>query len=375
MRSNRKVRRDRTQCLGDKMRKSLTSAAVLFGLSASLVVGATLPAIAATTLVGNGSSFQDDFQQKCITKFNADNKTGGGKKLNISATYSKSSSGEGRAALNGGTAVFAGADSTGEEISVANSVYIPIAAAPVAFFFNLKTAKGAAVTGLNLDSLTLSKIFRGDIRYWDDSAIKGQNKAVALPHNSISVQYRSGDSGTSKNMFKFFNATAAANSWGTSDGYWATQNKGTVVGTSNNGGSALVDNVVATDNSIGYADLSDVDSSLKLVALKNAKGAYVKPTAAAATAFLKGAGVLTENGTYSGTYAIDWTTQVTGAYQFTILTYMVGSKANTPNNDLKAYATYMIKNCSSNPAGIGAPGFVTPGATVLSKATAQIAKL
>jgi len=359
------------------MRKSLTSAAVLFGLSASLVAGATLPAIAATTLVGNGSSFQDDFQQKCITKFNADNKTGGGKKLGITVTYTKSSSGTGRLALAGGTAAFAGADSTGTEVSTANSVYIPIAAAPVAFFFNLKTAKGAAVTGLNLDSLTLSKIFRGDITFWDDAAIKTQNKAVALPHNSISVQYRSGDSGTSKNMFKFFNATAAASSWGTGDGIWANGNKGTVVGTSNSGGSALVANVVATDNAIGYADLSDVTSSLtslKLVALKNAKGAYVKPTAAAATAFLKGAGVLTENGTYSGTYAIDWTTQVTGAYQFTILTYMVGSKANT-NTDLKAYATYMIKNCSANPAGIGAPGFVTPGATVLSKATDQIAKL
>lgn len=357
------------------MRKSLTSAAVLFGLSASLVAGATLPAIAATTLVGNGSSFQDDFQQKCITKFNADTKTGGGKKLGITVTYTKSSSGTGRAALAGGTAAFAGADSTGTEVSAANSVYIPIAAAPVAFFFNLKTSKGAAVTGLNLDSATLSSIFRGDIRYWDDSAIKNQNKAVSLPHNLISVQYRQGDSGTSKNMFKYFNATSGNSSaWGTSTGVWADQNKGTVVGTSNNGGPALVTSVTQTDNSIGYADLSDVTSSLKMVALKNAKGAYVKPTAAAATAFLKGAGVLTENGTYSGTYAIDWTTQVTGAYQFTILTYMVGSKANS-NSDLKAYATYMIKNCSANPAGIGAPGFVTPGATVLAKATAQIAKL
>lgn len=360
------------------MRKSLTSAAVLFGLSASLVAGATLPAIAATTLVGNGSSFQDDFQQKCINKFNADTKTGGGKKLGITVTYTKSSSGTGRAALANGSAAFAGADSTGTEVTAANSVYIPIAAAPVAFFFNLKTSKGAAVTGLNLDSATLSSIFRGDIRYWDDNAIKTQNKAVSLPHNQISVQYRQGDSGTSKNMFKFFNATASsAGSWGTSTGVWADQNKGTVVGTSNNGGSALVSSVVATDNSIGYADLSDVMSAtsvLKLVALKNAKGAYVKPTSAAATAFLKGAGVLTENGTYSGTYAIDWTTQVTGAYQFTILTYMVGSKANS-NNDLKAYATYMIKNCSANPAGIGAPGFVTPGSTVLTKATAQIAKL
>ena len=369
------------------MRKSLTSAAVLLGLSASIVAGASAPATATVTyaasIVGNGSSFQDDFQQSCKNAFNADTKTGGGKALGITASYTKSSSGDGRTALNAGTADFAGTDSTGDvstTLTSANSVYIPIAAAPVAFFFNLKTAGGTVISGLNLDSITLSKIFRGDITYWDNAAIKSQNATVALPHNLISVQYRSGDSGTSKNMFKFFNATAAASSWNTGDGIWANGNKGAVVGTSNSGGSALVANVVATANSIGYADLSDVSSTLKLVALKNAKGAYVKPTAAAATAFISGTGVLNEDATYKGVYAIDWTKQITGAYQFTILTYMMaktsGAGFDAPHNaSVKAYATYVVKNCTSNPAGKGSPGFVSPGATVIAKANAQIAKL
>jgi len=366
------------------MRKSITSAAVLFGLTASVIVGASAPAnaVAATNIVGNGSSFQDDFQQHCITKFNADTTATGGKTLNIVASYTKSSSGDGRTALGAGNADFAGSDSEGTAtgLTASNSVYIPIAAAPVAFFFNLKNG-ATVISGLNLDSATLSKIFRGDITKWNDAAIKALNASVSLPNSTISVQYRQGDSGTSKNLFKFFNATSGNSSaWTTTNGIWTTGNKGTVVGTSNNGGAALVANVAATPNSIGYADLSDVTTSVKLVALKNGAGAYVKPTAAAATAYIKGTGVLTANVTYAGVYTLDWTKNIAGAYQFTILTYMIAKTSGTgydaPHNAaVKAYAKYMIAKCSNNPAGISAPGFVTPGTTVLGVATTQANKL
>ena len=384
------------------MRKQISSALVLCGLMVSTLVA---PAFATTAgydgeIKGTGASFQNDFQQACLTKFNSESKVNGGKNLGVRVSYTMSDSGAGRTDVANGTSDFAGSDSSGEPTSTNNGkmlkadhIYIPIAGAPVAFFFNVK-AKGSnttRITGLKLNASVLSLIFRGDITAWDDSRIKDLNSTVAskLPSTSIIVNYRAGDSGTSKNLFKFFNKMNGGTTWGDADGVWATGMKSTtIVGNSNVGGQNLVNSVAATNGSIGYADLSDTTGkTISMVSLYNPNGAgYVLPSGANATKFLNG----TVGGTspvsptsgYDGNYTIDWSKATSGSYPFTILTYLFVAKPSSSwgnptatRASVKAYATYVVKTCSSNPAGIGQSGFVKPGTVPYNKALAQLALL
>jgi len=385
------------------MRKQISSALILCGLMVSTLVAPAFATTAAgydNAIFGAGSSFQDDFEQGCLTKFNNESKVGGGKNLGVTVTYNKSDSGSGRTAVANGTVDFAGSDSSGEPASTnngsmlkADQIYIPIAAAPVAFFFNVKAKNSSTtrITGLKLNASVLSQIFRGSITTWDDQAIKDLNSTVAskLPSTSIIVNYRSGDSGTSKNMFKFFNKMNGGSTWGDADGYWSTGMKTTpIVGNSNAGGKILVDSVAATNGSIGYADLSDtVGKTVSMVSLYNPNGAgYVLPSGANATKFINGTwngdSPVSPTSGYDGNYTIDYTKAASGSYPFTILTYLFVAKPSsswgnpsTTRASVKAYATYMVKTCSSNPAGIGQAGFVKPGTVPYAKALDQLTKL
>jgi phosphate transport system substrate-binding protein len=396
------------------MRKQLSSSLVLTGL---LVGSLVAPALATTagysaTIAGSGASFQDDFEQACARNFNTINKAGTGKALGITVSYTKSDSGSGRTDVANGASDFAGSDSTGEptttvgsnKLTKGNQLYIPVAAAPAAFFFNVQAKNSSAkITGLNLKSDVLSKIFKGQITFWDDAQIKATNSASQnkLPHTAIIVNYRQGDSGTSKNLVKFFNKmngvssaptgsfSASTVGWAES-GTWETAIGGAnnVVGNSNNGGQALVNNVVATSGSIGYADLSDtVGKSIGIVSLWNPNGAsYVIPSGANATKFLNGTGNYTTvaaDANYDGAFTISWDKAQSGSYPFTVITYLMVPKktagtfalSSTKQLSVKAYATYMVNNCSNNPAGIGQSGFVKPGDVAYAKAKNQLANL
>src|SRR6188508_237032 len=51
-------------------------------------------------------------------------------------------------------------------------------------------------TPLKLDGQTLANIYLGNIKKWDDAAIKALNSGVSLPNKDIQVVYRSDSSGT-----------------------------------------------------------------------------------------------------------------------------------------------------------------------------------
>jgi phosphate transport system substrate-binding protein len=88
--------------------------------------------------------------------------------------------------------------------------YVPDVAGAIAIMYNVNDRGGNKVKSLHLDQRTISRIFTGNIEFWDDPAIYGTNggKKFALPHERIRVVYRTGRSGTTALFYDFVREAA-----------------------------------------------------------------------------------------------------------------------------------------------------------------------
>ena len=135
---------------------------------------------------------------------------------------------------------------------------------------------------LNLDASTISKIFRGEIRSWQDPALTALNPKVQLLDLPITAVARSDDSGTTENFTEYLHSVAPDawpdapdGSWPASSGIEHAQ-----------GNTGVVTTVTRTVGAIAYADDSLVDESLGKARLK-VGASYVQvsgPAAARAVA-------------------------------------------------------------------------------------------
>jgi phosphate transport system substrate-binding protein len=315
---------------------------IISGLAA-IAVAATTIALAPTanasgvTIDGSGSSFAGNFMTKCIASYHAS--TGN------TVNYTAGGSGGGRTAYANNTVDFAVSDvpyqaSDSAKPADGSYLYVPLTGGPVAIAFNV-----SGVTSLKLTPVVLSKIFKGTITSWSDTAIVDLNKsakAKLTAAGAISVIRRGTKSGTTQNVQAYLHAVADS-SWPAADGNWQG-----VTGTSAANSGALVDAVKSTRSSIGYADLSDtVGNSLHFVALANAKGKFIKPSAKAGAKFLA---AQADPGT-NGIVNLNFTKKITGAYQLTIMTYLIAPKSATGKSaTVRSFAQYAVKTCSNAPA-------------------------
>ena len=362
--------------------KKIGLKATTVALALGLAVSGMSPAAAAGQLNGGGASFQADFQNKCLTRFNAQTSA---LRSGITVGYTGGSSGTGRSNLGSGSYKFAGSDSLGIKsgLTAANSVYFPVAAAPLAIIINLNSSAGRKITGLKLDSATLSNILRGNITTWNHADIVALNRGVLLPSTAITVVSRSGSSGSTGNLKGYLAQNNPSHGWTAFDETNSTFATGTTAASS----PAMVSAVALASGRIGYADLSDVTTTVVKVSLKNKAGAFVLPSATAAANYIKASGVLTEspnmvdvNGDKitdnGGIYSVDFTRNVTGAYQLSFITYMVGKKGQGDTNaDVRVYANYVLNKCAANPSSITATGYTTIGTVLINKAKLQVAKI
>ena len=127
---------------------------------------------------------------------------------------------------------------------------------------------------LKLDSESLCKIFLGEIKYWDDARIKGINQGTNLPHNEITVVYRSDGSGTTAIYTQYLAETCPA--WKSRVGSGkAVKFPAGIGGKGNEGVANYVKRMV---NSIGYVEFAYAKQN-KLIStqLRNAAGNFVLP--------------------------------------------------------------------------------------------------
>jgi phosphate transport system substrate-binding protein len=129
-----------------------------------------------------------------------------------------------------------------------------------------------------LDGDTLAKIYLGEIKKWNDPAIKKLNPKVALPNMSILVVHRSDGSGTT---FNFTNYLGKVNpEWQSKVGSDTAVSWPTGIGGKGNAGVAA--SVQQTVGSIGYVEYAyAMESKMVYTDMINADGKRIVPTMAA----------------------------------------------------------------------------------------------
>jgi phosphate transport system substrate-binding protein len=226
------------------------------------------------TLNASGSTFQTNFQQAAIASFKSTNP-------GITVNYGGGGSGKGRTDLASGTVNFAGSDSPIPSKEAGNFtgktvLYFPVQIGPIAMAYNL-----SGVSTLKLDPTVLANIFQGNIKTWNDPAIKALNSGVSLPSTPITLVVRSDSSGTTQNFSEFL-VEAAGSAWklgSSSTIKWPSSAHAA------SGGSGVAQAVKSTPGAIGYVDDSTAKASgLGAASVKNKDGNYVAPSTSSATA-------------------------------------------------------------------------------------------
>ncbi|MDQ6772210.1 MAG: phosphate ABC transporter substrate-binding protein PstS, partial [Candidatus Dormibacteraeota bacterium] len=142
------------------------------------------------------------------------------------------------------------------------------------------------VDKVKLDGPTLSDIYLGKVKKWNDPEITAQNSGANLPGTAITVVHRSDGSGTSYAFTDYLSKVSP--DWKTKVGVGKAVQWPAGVGGNGNAGVGQL--VKTTDGAIGYVELAYViQSKLQMAYLKNTAGKYLQATQAGATAAAAGA--------------------------------------------------------------------------------------
>jgi phosphate transport system substrate-binding protein len=159
---------------------------------------------------------------------------------------------------------------------------------------HIPTCSGAVVVAFNLPGISeikmtpelLVDILLGEIKNWDNPALKKLNPAVKFPNKAITVVYRSDGSGTT-NMFTDY-LTKVSKEWKTKVGVGKSVKWPVGIGAKGNPGVAGT--IHQTVGSIGYVG-SEYAFAEKIssVALRNQAGKFIKASIASISAAGKSA--------------------------------------------------------------------------------------
>jgi phosphate transport system substrate-binding protein len=267
------------------IRSIALAAAVAVGLAGS----ATL-ALAAD-ISGAGATFPYPVYAKWADAYKKETGTG----LN----YQSIGSGGGIKQIQNKTVTFGATDAPlkGEDLDKWGLVQFPMVMGGIVPVVNLDGVKAG---DLVIDGPTLAKIFLGEIKSWDDAAIKKLNPSAKLPNQAIAVVHRSDGSGTTFNFATYLADVSA--DWKSKVGVNTSVEWPVGIGAKGNEGVA--NNVAQTKGSIGYVEYAyALQNKLTNTKMVNKAGKTVAPTsesfqAAAANANWKsqpGYGVILAN--------------------------------------------------------------------------------
>jgi phosphate transport system substrate-binding protein len=131
---------------------------------------------------------------------------------------------------------------------------------------------------LVIDGPTLAKIFLGEIKSWDDAAIKALNPNAKLPAQAIAVVHRSDGSGTTFNFAYYLGQVSP--DWKSKVG--ANTSVEWPVGIGAKGNEGVSNNVAQTKGAIGYVEYAyALQNKLTYTKMINKDGKAVSPTAEA----------------------------------------------------------------------------------------------
>jgi phosphate transport system substrate-binding protein len=320
------------------------------------------------TVAGGGSSAQEKAQESWRAGFGQDNS-------GVTLTYDSVGSGTGRSNFISGAYKYAGSDSamTSDEITQATKacggdpVEFPVFISPIDVAFNLK-----GVDSLNLDAATVAGIFKGDIKTWDDPAIKALNPDAKLPSTAISPVHRSDSSGTTDNFTDYLHQAAPS--------VWTDEHSSdwpSTKGESAEGTSGVVGAVQGGDGTIGYIDDSGVEGTKLSVAKIKVGSSFVTPSADGAAAGLAASELVSGTPATVMQYDINRTTTDPKTYPIFMASYEIACQSYSDANTgavVKAFLTYITSDNGQKAAAANAYSAPLPS-DVASQEAAIIAKI
>ena len=245
----------------------------LIGLCA---IPATLAAQADVT--GAGATFPYPIYSKWFADYAA--KTG------VKINYQAIGSGGGIRQLSDGTVDFGASDSpmTDGELQKAKGgrvLHFPTVIGAVAVVYNVP----GITEPLKLDGGTLSDIFLGKVRKWNDGKIAKLNPGVSLPARDILVVHRSDGSGTTYIFTDFL--SSVNKEWLAGPG--RSKEVAWPIGLGGKGNDGVAGQVKQIPGAIGYVELAYArQNKLPFASIKNPAGAFVAPSVESATAAAEG---------------------------------------------------------------------------------------
>src|SRR6516164_6666384 len=235
--------------------------------AAGALAAASTMAASATDISGAGATFPYPIYAKWADAYKT--------KTNIGLNYQSIGSGGGIKQIEANTVTFGASDMPlkAEDLTKHGLVQFPTVMGGVVPVVNLD---GVAAGELVLDGPTLAKIFMGEIKTWDDPAIKKLNPSAKLTSQAIAVVHRADGSGSTFIFTDYLSKVSAE---------WKAKVKsGTAVewptGTGAKGNEGVSGTIGQIKGSIGYVEYFYAKQN-KLIYTKvvNKEGKAVAPTA------------------------------------------------------------------------------------------------
>jgi phosphate transport system substrate-binding protein len=235
---------------------------------AGLLAATLLPAFA-MDISGAGATFPYPIYAKWADAYK--------KETGVGLNYQSIGSGGGIKQIEARTVTFGATDAplSGADLDKNGLAQFPMVMGGIVPVVNLE---GVAAGELQLDGVTLAKIFLGEIKTWDDPAIKQLNPSAKLPSSAIAVVHRADGSGTTFNFAYYLSQVSA--DWKSKIGFNTSLEWPLGIGAKGNEG--VSNNVAQTKGSIGYVEYAyALQNKLIYTKMQNKDGKTVSPTAAA----------------------------------------------------------------------------------------------
>jgi phosphate transport system substrate-binding protein len=235
-------------------------------VAAGFVATAALAPAEAAEVAGAGATFPYPIYAKWAEAYN--------KETGTVVRYAAVGSGEGIRRIQNKEVTFGASDmplGIGE-LDMGGLVQFPTVVGGIAVVVNLD---GIKTGDLTLDGPTIARIFLGEIKSWNDGAIRKLNPNLKLPSQPIKVVHRSDGSGTTFAFTDYLSKVSA--DWKLKVGSITSVEWPTGLGANGNGGVA--DMVAQIAGSIGYVEYAYAkENKLASAKLINRDGKAVVPT-------------------------------------------------------------------------------------------------
>jgi phosphate transport system substrate-binding protein len=229
------------------------------------ILAASATIVQAADISGAGATFPYPIYAKWADTYK--------KETGVGLNYQSIGSGGGIKQIQAKTVTFGATDAPlkGEDLEKGGLVQFPMVMGGIVPVVNIDGVKPGELV---IDGPTLAKIFMGDIKTWDDAAIKKLNPNAKLPSQAIVVVHRSDGSGTTFNFAYYLSEVSA--DWKAKVG--ANTAVEWPVGIGAKGNEGVANNVAQTKGSIGYVEYAYAkQNNLTFTNMVNKEGKTVTP--------------------------------------------------------------------------------------------------